>query len=87
MGFEYDPHNALRHTTYWYETDAADEWPAAKNASSEQAPQPEAPFDHRAQASTFYFDVETVGSMSAREVVLTVSYIVRRHVYDIACSN
>lgn len=21
VGYEYDPHNKLRHTTYWYETD------------------------------------------------------------------
>ena len=26
VGFEYDPHNKLRHLDYWYEEDAASEW-------------------------------------------------------------
>jgi DNA-directed RNA polymerase II subunit RPB3 len=26
VGFEYDPHNALRHIDYWYEIDAKEEW-------------------------------------------------------------
>jgi DNA-directed RNA polymerase II subunit RPB3 len=26
IGFEYDPHNKLRHVTYWYEEDAKKEW-------------------------------------------------------------
>lgn len=34
VGFEYDPHNVLRHTDLWFEvgTDPVDEWPASKNA-------------------------------------------------------
>jgi DNA-directed RNA polymerase II subunit RPB3 len=26
VGFEYDPHNNLRHTDLWYEQDAKKEW-------------------------------------------------------------
>ena len=26
IGFEYDPHNNLRHVDYWYEEDPAKEW-------------------------------------------------------------
>ena len=26
VGFEYDPHNKLRHLDYWYEEDAEKEW-------------------------------------------------------------
>jgi DNA-directed RNA polymerase II subunit RPB3 len=26
VGFEYDPHNRLRHIDYWYEIDAKEEW-------------------------------------------------------------
>lgn len=26
VGFEYDPHNKLRHISMWYETDAEEEW-------------------------------------------------------------
>lgn len=34
VGFEYDPHNKLRHTDLWFEvgTDPVDEWPLSKNA-------------------------------------------------------
>ena len=26
VGFEYDPYNNLRHTSYWYEEDVSKEW-------------------------------------------------------------
>jgi DNA-directed RNA polymerase II subunit RPB3 len=26
VGFEYDPHNKLKHTSLWYETDPLQEW-------------------------------------------------------------
>ena len=34
VGFEYDPHNKLRHTDLWYEvgTDPVVEWPRSQNA-------------------------------------------------------
>lgn len=34
LGFEYDPHNKLRHTDLWFEvgTNPVDEWPKSKNA-------------------------------------------------------
>ena len=40
VSFEYDPHNRLRHTTYWYETDIKQEWPLSTSASTaaEEAP-------------------------------------------------
>lgn len=31
VGFEYDPHNNLRHLDYWYEEDPAKEWSVLKN--------------------------------------------------------
>ncbi|WFD31766.1 RNA polymerase II subunit 3 [Malassezia sp. CBS 17886] len=71
VGFEYDPHNALRHTTLWYELDAKKEWPESKNAREEEPPQVGAPFDPNARASRFYFDVESVGSLHPAEIVET----------------
>ncbi|KAI9770794.1 MAG: 45 kDa subunit of RNA polymerase II [Geoglossum simile] len=63
VGFEYDPHNKLRHIDYWYEEDPAKEWPISKNASWEDPPQDGEPFDFDAEPSKFYFDVESVGNL------------------------
>ncbi|KAL4402035.1 RNA polymerase II subunit 3 [Malassezia pachydermatis] len=71
VGFEYDPHNALRHTTYWYELDAKKEWPESKNAREEEPPAEGAPFNPNLRASRFYFDVESVGSLHPAEIVET----------------
>ncbi len=71
VGFEYDPHNALRHTTYWYEYDAKQEWPDGVNADLEEPPQEGAPFDYTKKANKFYFDVEASGSMHPAEIVET----------------
>ncbi len=71
VGFEYDPHNALRHTTYWYEFDAKQEWPEGPNAELEEPPQEGAPFDYNKKANKFYFDVEASGSMHPAEIVET----------------
>ncbi|KAG9123842.1 45 kDa subunit of RNA polymerase II, partial [Ceratobasidium sp. 392] len=61
VGFEYDPHNKLRHTTYWYEVDSRAEWPLSENAREEEPPRDDEPFDYMAKPEKFYFDVETDG--------------------------
>lgn len=70
VGFEYDPWNKLKHTDYWYEIDADEEWPRSTNCEWEEVPDPEAPFDYRATPTNFYIDVETTGNMPPNEVVL-----------------
>lgn len=72
VGFEYDPHNALRHTTLWYELDAKKEWPESKNAHEEEPPAEGTPYDPNRRANRFYFDVESVGSLHPAEIVETV---------------
>ena len=63
VSFEYDPHNKLHHLDYWYEEDAAKEWPISTNGDWEE-PQPEnEPFDIHAEPHRFYFDIETVGGL------------------------
>ncbi|KAG8905899.1 45 kDa subunit of RNA polymerase II [Tulasnella sp. 403] len=70
VGFEYDPYNKLRHTTYWYESDPRTEWPVSANGREEDPPQDDQPFDYMAKPEKFYFDVETVGSLTPKEVVM-----------------
>ncbi|CAN3373507.1 hypothetical protein DIURU_001506 [Diutina rugosa] len=70
IGFEYDPWNKLKHTDYWYEVDADEEWPRSENCEWEEAPNPDAPFDYKAVPQNFYMDVETVGVLPPDEVFL-----------------
>jgi len=72
VGFEYDPHNKLRHTSYWFETDKLAEWPLSSNATEEDPPREDEPFDYEAEPDRFYFNVETDGSLTAKEVILKV---------------
>lgn len=74
VSFEYDPHNKLRHTSYWYESDARSEWPISANGREEEVPQEDQPFDYNAKPEKFYFEVETTGSLAPKEVVMKVSF-------------
>ena len=73
VAFEYDPHNKLRHTQYWYEYDARAEWPVSENAKEEEPPRDDEPFDYLAKPNKFYMNVETDGSLGPQEVVMRVS--------------
>ncbi|KAI0769600.1 DNA-directed RNA polymerase [Trametes elegans] len=70
VGFEYDPHNKLRHTSYWFEYDERGEWPLSENAKEEEPPRDDLPFDYNAKPEKFYMDVETDGSLGPQEVVM-----------------
>ncbi|KAJ3480226.1 hypothetical protein NLI96_g8500 [Meripilus lineatus] len=70
VAFEYDPHNKLRHTTYWFEKDIKTEWPLSENAKEEEPEREDEPFDFNAKPNKFYMEVETDGSLGAQEVVL-----------------
>ncbi|KAA8569200.1 hypothetical protein EYC84_000869 [Monilinia fructicola] len=60
VGFEYDPHNKLKHIDLWYEHDPAKEWPKSKYADWEEPAQEGAPFDYDAVPNNFYFEVESI---------------------------
>ena len=72
VAFEYDPYNKLRHTSHWFEVDERAEWPLSENAKEEEPPKENEAFDYTAIPKRFYFEVETVGSVSPQEVVLKV---------------
>ncbi|POS86388.1 hypothetical protein EPUL_001388 [Erysiphe pulchra] len=69
VGFEYDPHNKLRHTDLWYEQDAAKEWPKSNYASWEEPPQEGEPFDYDMVPERFYFEVEGAGNLEPDQIV------------------
>jgi len=70
VAFEYDPYNKLRHTTFWFEVDCRQEWPVSDNAKEEEPPREDEAFDFRAKAEKFYLDVETVGNLTPKEVIM-----------------
>ncbi|TVY17810.1 DNA-directed RNA polymerase II subunit RPB3 [Lachnellula arida] len=69
VGFEYDPHNKLRHTDLWFEEDATKEWPKSKYADWEEPPQEGEPFDYDAVPERFYFEVESVGNLEPDAII------------------
>ncbi|KAK0547110.1 RNA polymerase II subunit 3 [Tilletia horrida] len=83
VGFEYDPHNKLRHTALWYELDAKAEWPESENAQYEDPPQDDDRFDYNAKPEKFYFDVETTGAMDPAEIVETALEILQHKTAEV----
>ncbi|KAI9005714.1 putative DNA-directed RNA polymerase II subunit [Hyaloraphidium curvatum] len=74
LGMEYDPLNKLKHTTYWYETNANEEWPLSENGKREKAMERDADagkFDYNAQPNKFYFTLETTGALEPKDVVVS----------------
>ena len=61
----------MRHTSYWYEEDKA-EWPVSNNSHEEEPEREGESFDFIAEPNRFYMNVETDGSLTAKEVVLKV---------------
>lgn len=84
--FEYDPWNKLKHTDFWYEQDAAAEWPQSKNCEYEDPPNEDDVFDYKAKPNTFYMNVETVGSLTSDQVVIRGIKTLQDKVADILFS-
>ncbi|KAJ3186799.1 45 kDa subunit of RNA polymerase II [Irineochytrium annulatum] len=78
VSFEYDPHNRLRHTTYWLEDsrhEVSDEWPVGPNGDLEPDDEilhqaGKGGFDYSAKPEKFYFTVEGTGVMDPKEIVV-----------------
>ena len=71
IGFEYDPHNLLRHTQLWFEHDAKAEWPPTKNADWRpyEGFQTNERFDYNAEPTEFFVNIEGTGVMPPDQIL------------------
>ncbi|KAK5135991.1 hypothetical protein LTR08_004245 [Meristemomyces frigidus] len=70
IGFEYDPHNKLRHTTLWSEgPNAKEEWPESKNKDWEEPEQEGEPFRYDEEPTQFYINLEGTGVMPPDQIL------------------
>ncbi|KAL3474961.1 DNA-directed RNA polymerase [Aspergillus californicus] len=86
IGFEYDPHNNLRHVDYWYEEDPIKEWPVSQNAAWEHAAPADQPFDYDAQPNNFYFDVESIGNLEPDTIIQQGIIVLQRKLASVISS-
>ncbi|KAH6562152.1 hypothetical protein BASA50_007684 [Batrachochytrium salamandrivorans] len=77
VSFEYDPHNRLRHTTYWVEDDVKSEWPVSENGLLEPEVRDDEPFDFNAKPDKFYITVEGTGAIHPKMIVTTALRILQ----------
>ncbi|GHJ89152.1 hypothetical protein NliqN6_5554 [Naganishia liquefaciens] len=71
VAYEYDPHNKLRHSSYWYEVDEKAEWPPMKSASREEEAVPGSELEKiTAKPHTYYLEAEGTGAIPVNDVVV-----------------